>query len=255
MVKHITRDWIIIIIIAVLYQLVFSASVYLNWFSGDSMVFQVMGLSILKGDVPYVDLFDHKGVVLYWLNALGIWILPNRFGLLLLCVMNQAVSVFFWLKASSLYISDWRRWVPVIIGVVLCGVLQGDGNLTEMWSLTPISFSMYLLARNIKNNRPNSILELFILGVGMGTVLFIRANNLIPIAWYCVIYVIFSLYRKEIKHSIESSLYIFSGLIITIGLICLSFYCLYGQIEPLFYGTFLFNLKYSISCLLSVMEL
>ena len=36
----------------------------------DSCVFKQMGLAILSGKTPYLDLFDHKGPVIYFINAL-----------------------------------------------------------------------------------------------------------------------------------------------------------------------------------------
>ena len=49
---------------------------YLNPFllnSGDDCsVFLQMGLAISKGKIPYVDLFDHMGIILYWIQAVGI---------------------------------------------------------------------------------------------------------------------------------------------------------------------------------------
>ena len=245
MCKKRKYDYLILLVIAILYQLVFSASVYLNYFSGDSKVFQVMGLSILKGGVPYIDLFDHKGIVLYWIDAIGLGILPHGYGLLLLCIISQSIAAHFWLRASSLFIYDWRRWVPVLIGFVICAVLQGDGNLTEMWSLLPISYAVYLFARNIKTKELNRLYEFILLGVGMGFIVFIRPNNIIPIAWYCVIYVLYSLYRKDFKRVTISSFLIFAGVFVSIGGICLAYSLLYGSLYPLVYGTFIFNMKYA----------
>lgn len=42
----------------------------------DSGVFIYMGRVILNGGMPYRDAFDHKGPLLYLINALGIWLSP-----------------------------------------------------------------------------------------------------------------------------------------------------------------------------------
>ena len=53
------------------------------WFYGDSGVFQEIGVCLLQGGTPYVDLFDHKGPVLWFIQALGKWI-NSQWGILLL---------------------------------------------------------------------------------------------------------------------------------------------------------------------------
>ena len=50
----------------------------------DSSVFKLMGQAMLHGKVPYTDLFDHKGPVLYAIEAFGQWVIPGRNGLFFL---------------------------------------------------------------------------------------------------------------------------------------------------------------------------
>src|SRR5512143_2942089 len=43
----------------------------------DEGVFVYVGRAILEGKIPYRDVWDHKGPLIYYINALGLWIGPN----------------------------------------------------------------------------------------------------------------------------------------------------------------------------------
>ena len=44
----------------------------------DSGVFQYIGRKILEGYMPYRDIFDHKGPLLYLINALGLQLMGRN---------------------------------------------------------------------------------------------------------------------------------------------------------------------------------
>ena len=50
----------------------------------DQSIFEQVGLGMLQGRIPYVDLFDHKGFLLYVINAIGLWISPGHLGIYIL---------------------------------------------------------------------------------------------------------------------------------------------------------------------------
>ena len=74
----------------------FSASTSFRYslLGGDSSVFQVMGKYWLEGVVPYKDLFDHKGPIVYVVNALGYAIYP-RSGIMVPQIIFLYLSCLF----------------------------------------------------------------------------------------------------------------------------------------------------------------
>ena len=74
MMTHIIKKECAIIgicfIVSFITLLLFAISVSpISLFEGyDSCVFKQMGLAILQGKTPYVDLFDHKGPLIYFYN-------------------------------------------------------------------------------------------------------------------------------------------------------------------------------------------
>lgn len=102
----------------------------------DSSVFLYTGQRVLEGGVPYRDVWDHKGPLIYYIDALGLGVAGgSRWGVWLL----EALFVFgaAWL-AFDLISKIFGRWPAVfattlfLLGLNL--VLDG-GNLVEEYAL------------------------------------------------------------------------------------------------------------------------
>ena len=61
--KH--RTWFVLWAVSVVYTLVFYNAISPIHINGgvDSAIFESMGMAILQGKTPYIDLFDHKGIL------------------------------------------------------------------------------------------------------------------------------------------------------------------------------------------------
>lgn len=102
----------------------------------DSSVFIYIGSQILRGRIPYLEVWDHKGPLIYYINALGLWLSgSSRWGIWLLEVLFVAAAVwliFHILKGSS------GRLTALAAGVILLSGLQSvlnDGNFTEEYAM------------------------------------------------------------------------------------------------------------------------
>ena len=67
----------------------------------DANTYLTMGRSLLQGVVPYRDLFDHKGPLLYGIYALGALLHPQGFyGIFLLQVLSLAATLYALYQAA-----------------------------------------------------------------------------------------------------------------------------------------------------------
>ena len=60
--------------------------------NSDSAIFMLIGKGMAEGKLCYVDLFDHKGPILFFIQALG-WKIGGRTGIWLLECIAMLVSV------------------------------------------------------------------------------------------------------------------------------------------------------------------
>ena len=64
---------------------------YENWFPLDNAIFQIIGRGWVEGKIPYVDLWDQKGPLIYFINALGYWLTGNQTGIFLIEILISIV--------------------------------------------------------------------------------------------------------------------------------------------------------------------
>ncbi len=145
-----------------------------NFPNDDSAVFLYIGRIILNGQLPYVNAWDHKGPLLYYINALGLWLL-GLWGVWIL----EFILVFIGLCIA--YFGEKKLFgaIPSFIGIIIgCYLLDlfMAGNITEEYSFSfaLLTFGLYLLY--FQNLLKNPLL----FGIGflfMGTIL-MRPNNI-----------------------------------------------------------------------------
>ena len=152
----------------------------------DEGVVLYTGRNILEGGAPYVDSWDHKGPILYLLNAFGLWLSSNALwgpGLLEGLLLAFAIAVLgHQLK---------QVWRPFIVNSSIVAFLGSyylfleSLNLTESWTLG-FQILAYLLIFQESNRSPyiNSVTErgrirsvYFLFGLAFSLIFYTRPNN------------------------------------------------------------------------------
>lgn len=119
----------------------------------DSSVFAYVGWAMKHGLMPYRDIWDHKGPLLYYLNFVGMSLSPNStFGIGLLEL--AAYSIFFFLIYRMIS-SFASRFVVLAIAALSVGFVAHfaeGGNMTESWALLPLATAHYACWRWSQQN-------------------------------------------------------------------------------------------------------
>lgn len=241
------REWFVSVLFSVAFITFCSLSTtpFFHFAFLDSEIFQNMGMALLRGKIPYIDLFDHKGCILFFINAAGIWI--NRiWGLWILQSVYLCANFYLWL--SIIRIFSLRYSLSCFVCTIFF-VLQsyfGDGNLTEEWSLLFIGLPIYWGARAISRHESLSIMQVFYIGLCVGIVAFIRINNVMLIFGY-LFYLLWIEIRNKSYCYIGKAVSVFCLGVLIPSLMCVAFFYFSAGIEgvkEMWYGTFEFNMEY-----------
>lgn len=240
--------WVVIILMSSIFVMVNSNSTSpLFWGRGlDSSIFQYMGYSMLQGKIPYTDLFDHKGLLLYWINALG-YLIHSELGIMLLQILNLSLTMMLWFRTLAVIKEEWMKYVILILSLLgLCAYYE-FGNLTEEWSLLLISYPIMTYFESKKNNNILSDKQLFAIGVCLGAISIIRPNNMAPVLGMLLYCFIEALCKKEYQYIERAIKWICLGIIIFPLLACIYMFIMNGLlgIDDMFYATILFNIDYT----------
>jgi hypothetical protein len=138
---------LLVVVVTVLSQV---APVYQPIPGRDQGVYLYIGRQILEGKIPYRDVWDHKGPVIYYINALGLFIAKSVWGIWLLEVVSLFTAALFGYLALRLIFDKATALSCSVLWLVATMPILISGNEVEEYSL-PLQFaSVYLYLRSEK---------------------------------------------------------------------------------------------------------
>ena len=120
--------------------------------SVDSNYFMYTGKRILAGDLPYIDFFDHKGVLVFYFNALGM-LLGGKIGVFILNFIITFITCFnITIAAKELFDNPLDITLVSLLFFVCLAATEG-GNQNGFMSLpfVPLPLAFYLRAIRLQN--------------------------------------------------------------------------------------------------------
>ncbi|MDD6157391.1 MAG: hypothetical protein PUB52_10295 [Lachnospiraceae bacterium] len=203
----------------------------------DSTVFLYIGRRMSRGGVPYRDLFDHKGIVLYFLEYIGACITPDSFtGVWLVEICNLFLTALGIFCVAGLFTE--RRGVKYTVSMLVlatfdCYLAYEGGNLAEEYALPWLMFSLYIFLRYFIT-KSYKIYDIMLLGIGFGIVLFLRVNMVtvwvafLPIIFFSMLW---NRQWKEIGKCIVGFLAGCAIIVVPILLYCIKAGCLEDMLQ------------------------
>lgn len=148
----------------------------------DVNCFFTMGRSIWDGMVPYRDLYEQKGPVLYFVFAIVSLFSRDSFvGVYLLEVVTYGLFLFFSGMIAQLYL-DRTRIVYLLIAVIAALLPMSwsftHGGSVEQHSLFMIAYALYSFLHAMHEKRALSTKEAILNGVFAGMMLWIKYTML-----------------------------------------------------------------------------
>ena len=151
MIKNKKRFWCTTIILVALLAMAFVICMRspLNPFAKDlvtetdSSVFKYIGWRMANGEVPYKDIFDHKGILLYFINYLGTLLSFHR-GVWLIEYIFMFLSLGLSYKIFRKFCKPFSSLLATLLAFSPLYAYFEGGNLTEEYALPFILLSVYV---------------------------------------------------------------------------------------------------------------
>lgn len=222
----------------------FNSSIFYSDYSGDYSVFKLVGKSWLEGTIPYRDLFDHKGPVMYLIQMAGLCISGGKLGIFLIEVIFCFASfTIIYFIGRALKTSLLVNWITLLFSAFYFIVCATGGNLTEEYCLPFQLLALYLFIKHFSGNSLRTSRLMYLLGLCFGIVAMIRINNNIVICGLIAGYIVNKIYCKQYRELIRSII-IFSLGVLTIIVPFVIYFWLIGALGDFIYCNFGFNLAY-----------
>lgn len=245
-------DYLLCIVVGFLASLNFSQCPFSELFPNctDTSVFLYIGRMMVKGRIPYKDLFDHKGIILYWIQYFGTQMDFGGLigsGVWLIEIANMALFALASLKISSLF-TDRRITQYVAVFLTLCvfgKFLYEGGNYTEEYALPWIGFALYYFLKYFYTGTYRRW-DVFVLGFSFSVVFFLRPNMIaVWAALLPIVFISFLMQKRwmDIRNCIVSFL---CGCAVVCGAVLVYALCT-DSLRDMIKYYFIFNFVYSKS--------
>ncbi len=190
--------------------------VFNNW--DDANSYLSVGKSIFHGKMPYRDVFDQKGMYLYFFYGLAYLVSHTTFaGVFLLEIVLGVLDVAGFYRILRLYTEEMLSVIMAPL-VYVCAVSSRSfwwGGAAEEICLPFYVWGLYLIADYFRNQYRDRVMPaktLLIGGILAGIIANIKFNGLgFYFAWMAVVWLAF-LVHKDIKGSFRACLVFLFGM-------------------------------------------
>ncbi|WP_099224646.1 ArnT family glycosyltransferase [Listeria costaricensis] len=244
----ISPQYIILLVFSLIAMLIFSKSSPLYFFNDwvDSNAFFTMGKGMVHGLVPYQDLFEQKGPLLYLLHAIAYIISPTSFfGVYIIESISLSITLFLFYKISRLYLNPN---VSLLITFLTPALLLSRnyfkfGDSAEEFALPFLMGLLYLVFKLCKERNKIQItpMEYFIQGILMGAVFWMKYTLIGAWIIFFIFIGLYLLIKKDFSGFFKAVLYSSLGFI-AISLPWLVYFGIHGAIGDMIKVYFLFNM-------------
>lgn len=226
--------------------------VYRYNFDTDSVCYEIVARGIMKGKVPYRDLFDHKGPFTYVIYLLGYLIsFGSSWGsMIVYCVINACTYILAY-KTVCIYKNEDISFGSVTLFMFISGfVIESvfsNSSRPDNFLLIPLLLSAYIFASEVKKQGKDTVLsnkQMFIIGLMCGVVFATKLNVCLYYFLFGSFYFLHLLISKRFADLFKNFLAFMGGIV----LVCIPF-AVYLGINHAFFDFIdiyiVFNAKYS----------
>lgn len=239
--------WVLIILAAIAALLVLIQSPAIPPSKGhpltDSSVFQYIGTQILDGYMPYEDVFDHKGPLLYVIEAIGLSI-HGQLGIWF--VEFVVIFATIVLMGMSLWSLGVHGITGIIVPIIVCvfSIVQflQAGNFTEEYILVFAMTGIYSAIYVVTHDKYISS-RFILLGISFMAILLIKFNGVIFIIPF-MLFSLFTCWRNKKLGLLKSILLLLLGMTILSAPI-LIWLVMGGALQAFYRDYFLYNILYA----------
>ena len=220
-----------------------NSPLYPHNFSPDINAYFTIGRGWLEGKIPYKDLFDQKGPILYIIYMFAAAISNKSFvGIYILEVINMTIVLYYANKIITLFVDKKNSLfvLPILATLICTSFAFASGATAEEFTLSLFMISIYYLIKYFKEERI-TYKQLFLNGLIAGIILMIKFNIAFFWAGFIICIFIDLILKKNIKEAFKSSLFYFLGMIIPFAIFNIYFLAV-GAIKDFYEAYFYFNL-------------
>ena len=206
----------------------------------DQAVFVNIGDHILEGEIPYLDHFDNKGPLTFYINAMGLALRPDGlWGTWAIQIPFLFFAALLGFKAMSKVFSQKAALFGSVVWIVNVAQSLRGGNYSEEYAIL-FQFATLLFFILSEENR-KKIRYPMLMGVSFALAFLLRPNNIgIPLSILILLGISFIVNKKNRAMAIRRILFILLGFVAVLGVVAIYFLSV-GALDELIDAVFVYN--------------
>ena len=249
--KEKTKEKIIYVILLVVIIFISALSLEQSpFFNGinhnDSSIFQIIGRGVLEGQVMYKDLYDHKGPIIFLINALAI-LINEQIGLFLVEIMFFWIGTIFIFKTSKIFLDNKKSFICCSIYLFFSFICLYGGNYTEEYAINIMCVALYYIIKIIYQKEDKKHYWI-IIGATFLLDFLIKPTYISVYVAFGIAEIIFAIKEKRFKQLLSNVPYILIGTLIVVIPLGI-YFIMNNNFKDFIEACFLMNMKYSSSTL------
>jgi hypothetical protein len=214
-----------------------------NWV--DANAFMTVGKGIVHGLVPYKDLFEHKGPILYFIHSIAYISFPNTFyAIYIFESIAMALNMILFYKIARLFINKHFAYLLSFFLPVL--ILNYDyfrmGDSAEEFVFPCLMFLIYTILSCRQNHELSfSKRTLFLHGIILACIFWIKYTLIGAWIGFFAFYGIYLIWKRQFAKLGQSIMISLTGFI-AVSLPVLIYFWINNALRDLFDVYFIFNI-------------
>lgn len=210
----------------------------------DANVYMTIGNAMLGGKELYVDIFDHKGPVLFFLHEAAAVLSRNSFvGIYLVEIVCCYFFLLYSLRTMRLFSSSTYTFpLTLLLGVTTYSSdFFSYGDSVEEFSLPILAHCLYRMLRFIKDKEQPSRWQSLFMGLGMGLLFWMKFNFMFFYAGGIGALLFIAWRHQQLKELGRIVLWVLAGLALVTSLV-LAYFAIHGTMDALWEAYFMVNI-------------
>lgn len=210
----------------------------------DANVYMTIGNAMLSGKELYVDIFDHKGPVLFFLHEAAAVLSRSSFvGIYIVEIFCCYFYLLYSLRTMRLFSSS--SLTLLLTGLLGIITYSSDffsyGDSVEEFALPLFAHSLYYMLCFVKDRKVPDRLQSIVMGIGVALLFWMKFNLLFFYVGGILALLYIAWKQEQMKDLWQVVLWAFAGfVVVTVGV--LAYFAVHGTLDALWDAYFMVNI-------------
>lgn len=216
---------------------------------GDSAMFQTIGKYWLQGVRPYTGLWDSKGPMIFFVNAIGYLLTGSKTGVFLLQVCCMIITSLLAYRMLRIRFSEGRALLSTLLFLIVISLDYQIGNTVEEYCLPLLMLSFLMMyqwscAWCVGETQDHPPLASVTYGLCFAICFLTRITNAVGLCAAVFVIICALIIKKRWINLAKNAAAFIGGIVLELVPFVL-YFAAYGELDEMWYGTFGYNLEYA----------